>query len=331
MTRPTIAITMGDPAGIGPEVIMKALAHTDAQANCHALVIGDANRLRKAGKLVGVSLDVDALDDAKDANFSSQAVQCVDLKLVPDDLPFGKMSPVAGEAAYRYIEKAVQVVQSGLAQGICTAPLSKEALHAAGHKFPGHTELLAHLTGTPEVSMMLVSPKLRVIHVSTHIGLIDAIAKIEPGLVERVITRGHEVLVRAGIKDPKIGVCAINPHAGENGLFGDDDDRITVPAAKKLQAAGLNVEGPVGADLMLGRRDFDAFVAMYHDQGHIPVKLIAGRNSAAMSIGAGVLFASVGHGSAFDIAGKGVAEPDAVLRSLKLLSGAADLADSKAS
>ena len=240
MTRPTIAITMGDPAGIGPEVIMKALALPGTQAICHALVIGDANRLRKAGRIVGVSLEVDALSDARDADFASKAVQCLDLKLVPDDLPFGKMSAAAGEAAYRYIEKAVQVVQAGLAQAICTAPLSKEALHAAGHKYPGHTELLAHLTGTPEVSMMLVSPKLRVIHVTTHIGLLDAIAKIEPGLVERVIARGHEVLVRAGIANPKIGVCAINPHAGENGLFGRGEEAAKItPAVEACQAQGL--------------------------------------------------------------------------------------------
>ena len=220
MTRPTIAISMGDPAGIGPEVIMKALANPETRAICNALVIGDANRLRKAGKIVGGRLEIVALREADDADFDSGSVQCVDLNLVPDDLPFGKMSATAGEAAYRFIEKAVQVVQAGFAQAICTAPLSKEALHAAGHKYPGHTELLAHLTGTPEVSMMLVSPRLRVIHVTTHIGLLDAIEKIEPGLVERVIARGHEVLVRAGLTNPKIGVCAINPHAGENGLFG---------------------------------------------------------------------------------------------------------------
>src|SRR6187402_1976990 len=200
---PTIAITMGDPAGIGPEVIMKALAQPYAHEICNPLVVGDAGRLRKAAKAVGLALEVDALEKAEDANFSSKAVQCVDLKIVPDDLPFGQNSPIAGEAAYRFIEKAVEIVQAGIAQGICTAPLSKEALHAAGHKYPGHTELLAHLTGTPEVSMMLVSPKLRVIHVTTHIGLIDAIKKIEPGLVERVITRGHEVLVRAGLPNPK--------------------------------------------------------------------------------------------------------------------------------
>ncbi len=240
MTRPTIAITMGDPAGIGPEVIMKALAQPLVHTICNPLVIGDANRLRKAGKIVGAPLEVDALSDAKDANFGSKAVQCVDLKLVPDDLPWGRVSPTAGEAAYRYIEKAVQVVQAGIAQGICTAPLSKEALHAAGHKYPGHTELLAHLTGTPEVSMMLVSPKLRVIHVTTHIGLLDAIEKIEPGLVERVITRGHEVLVRAGIANPKIGVCAINPHAGENGLFGRGEEAAEDYARRgSLSAQGL--------------------------------------------------------------------------------------------
>ena len=151
MTRPTIAITMGDPAGIGPEVIMKALAKPETRVICNALVIGDANRLRMAGKIVGERLEIDALREADNANFASGTVQCLDLKLVPDDLPFGEMSAAAGEAAYRFIERAVQVVQAGSAQAICTAPLSKEALHAAGHKYPGHTELLAHLTALPEV------------------------------------------------------------------------------------------------------------------------------------------------------------------------------------
>jgi 4-hydroxythreonine-4-phosphate dehydrogenase len=321
MTRPTIAITMGDPAGIGPEVIMKALAEPAAQALCNALVIGDANRLRQAGRIVGSALEVDSLADAKDANFASKHVQCVDLKNVPDDLPFGKMSPVAGEAAYRYIEKAVQVVQSGVAQGICTAPLSKEALHAAGHKYPGHTELLAHLTGTPEVSMMLVSPKLRVIHVTTHIGLIDAIAKIEPGLVERVITRGHEVLVKAGIQNPKIGVCAINPHAGENGLFGygEEAEKIT-PAVEACKAKGWNVQGPLPADTLFflaGRGDYDMVVAMYHDQGHGPIKVLGLESGVNITVGLPVIRTSVDHGTAFDIAGKGVADERSLIEALR--------------
>ncbi|MET0970229.1 MAG: 4-hydroxythreonine-4-phosphate dehydrogenase PdxA [Tardiphaga sp.] len=321
MTRPTIAITMGDPAGIGPEVIMKALAVPAAQAMCNALVIGDAGRLRQAGKIVGGSLEVDSLANAEDANFASKNVQCVDLKNVPADLPFGKMSPVAGEAAYRYIEKAVQVVQSGFAQGICTAPLSKEALHAAGHKYPGHTELLAHLTGTPEVSMMLVSPKLRVIHVTTHIGLIDAIKKIEPGLVERVITRGHDVLVKAGIKNPKIGVCAINPHAGENGLFGygEEAEKIT-PAVEACKAKGWDVHGPLPADTLFflaGRGDYDMVVAMYHDQGHGPIKVLGLESGVNITVGLPVIRTSVDHGTAFDIAGKGIADERSLIEALR--------------
>ena len=294
MTRPTIAITMGDPAGIGPEVIMKALALPGTQALCHALVIGDANRLRAAGRIVGVSLKVDALTDARDADFAS---------------------------------KAVQVVQAGLAQAICTAPLSKEALHAAGHKYPGHTELLAHLTGTPEVSMMLVSPKLRVIHVTTHIGLLDAIAKIEPGLVERVITRGHEVLVRAGIANPKIGVCAINPHAGENGLFGRDEEATKItPAVEACQRKGWDVRGPLPADTLFflaGRGDYDMVVAMYHDQGHGPIKVLGLEAGVNITVGLPVIRTSVDHGTAFDIAGKGIADERSLIEALRQ---AADLA-----
>ena len=321
MTRPTIAITMGDPAGIGPEIIMKALAHPEVQSVCRPLVIGDADRLRQAGQIVGSTMSVDSLSDADAADFDKPAVQCVDLKVVPADLPFGQVSPTAGEAAYRYIEKAVQVVQAGQAQGICTAPLSKEALHAAGHKFPGHTELLAHLTSTPEVSMMLVSPKLRVIHVTTHIGLIDAIAKIEPGLVERVITRGHGVLVKAGIANPKIGVCAINPHAGENGLFGrgEEAEKIT-PAIEACRAKGWDVRGPLPADTLFflaGRGDYDMVVAMYHDQGHGPIKVLGLEAGVNITVGLPVIRTSVDHGTAFDIAGKGIADERSLMEALR--------------
>jgi 4-hydroxythreonine-4-phosphate dehydrogenase len=321
MTRPTIAITMGDPAGIGPEVIMKALAKPETREICNALVIGDANRLRKAGKIVGERLEIDALRDAEDANFASSAVQCLDLNLVPDDLPFGRMSATAGEAAYRFIERAVQVVQAGSAQAICTAPLSKEALHAAGHKYPGHTELLAYLTGTREVSMMLVSSKLRVIHVTTHIGLLDAIDKIEPGLVERVITRGHEVLVRAGLPKPKIGVCAINPHAGENGLFGRGEEATKIaPAIEACQRRGWDVRGPLPADTLFflaGRGDYDMVVAMYHDQGHGPIKVLGLEAGVNITVGLPVIRTSVDHGTAFDIAGRGIADERSLIEALR--------------
>ncbi len=321
MNRPTIAITMGDPAGIGPEIIMKALALPEVHAICRPLVVGDAMRLRQAGRIVGAQIAVNALADASQARFDTGAVQCVDLNIVPENLAFGEMSAVAGEAAYRFIEKAVEIVQSGVAGAICTAPLSKEALHAAGHKFPGHTELLAHLTDTPEVSMMLVSPKLRVIHETTHIGLIDAIARIEPGLVERVITRGHDVLVKAGIANPKIGVCAINPHAGENGLFGygEEAEKIT-PAIEACQAKGWDVRGPLPADTLFflaGRGDYDMVVAMYHDQGHGPIKVLGLEAGVNITVGLPVIRTSVDHGTAFDIAGKGIADERSLVEALR--------------
>ncbi|GGF69064.1 4-hydroxythreonine-4-phosphate dehydrogenase 2 [Azorhizobium oxalatiphilum] len=328
---PTVAITMGDPAGIGPEIIMKALAHPVVHGMCEPLVIGDAARLRKAGAVVGSPLEVDALKDAADADYANGRVQCLDLGVVPEDLAFGQVSPAAGEAAYRFIEKAAELTTTGQAQAICTAPLSKEALHAAGHKYPGHTELLAHLTGTPEVSMMLVSPKLRVIHVTTHIGLIDAIAKIEPGLVERVIARGHDVLVKAGIANPKIGVCAINPHAGENGLFGygEEAEKIT-PAVEKCLAKGWDVRGPLPADTLFflaGRGDYDMVVAMYHDQGHGPIKVLGLEAGVNITVGLPVIRTSVDHGTAFDIAGKGIADERSLIEALRQ---AVDLAPARA-
>lgn len=321
MNLPVIVITMGDPSGIGPEIIMKALAKPDIHKICKPVVVGDARRLEKAGKIVGSTLKIQAIDTVEEAKFSTDTVNCIDLKLVPDDHPFGVVSPLSGEAAYRYIERAAEIVSSGKAQAICTAPISKEALHDAGHKFPGHTELLAHLTNTPEVSMMLVSPKLRVIHVTTHIGLIDAIAKIEPGLVERVITRGHDVLIKRGIENPKIAVCAINPHAGENGLFGygEEEEKI-VPAIKNCQAKGWNVVGPLPGDTLFylaGRGDYDMVVAMYHDQGHIPVKVLGLEEGVNITVGLPVIRTSVDHGTAFDIAGTGVADERSLVEALR--------------
>ena len=321
MNQPTVAITMGDASGIGPEVIMKALGRPEVQAMCRPLVIGDAERLREAGKIVGSKLTVHDVSAPGEATYAPGTVECVDLKLIPPGHPFGKLSPVSGEAAYRYIERAVEVVQAGDAVAICTAPLSKEALHAAGHKFPGHTELLAKLTGTPEVSMMLVSPKLKVIHVTTHIGLIDAIARIEPGLVERVIGRAHDTLVKAGNADPKIGVCAINPHAGENGLFGhgEEAEKIT-PAVKACQAKGWRVEGPLPADTLFflaGRGDYDIVVAMYHDQGHGPIKVLGLEAGVNITVGLPVIRTSVDHGTAFDIAGKGIADDGSMVEALR--------------
>ncbi|MBO1077907.1 4-hydroxythreonine-4-phosphate dehydrogenase PdxA [Roseomonas haemaphysalidis] len=320
-TRPIVAITMGDAAGIGPEIIMKALAREDVYAMCRPLVVGDATRLREAGAVVRGTLQVRALQTPDGARYERGTVDCIDLGLIPDGFPFGQLSPVAGEGAFRFIERATRLVEAGEADAICTAPLSKEALHAAGHKYPGHTELLAHLTGTPEVSMMLVAPKLRVIHVTTHIGLMDAIRKIEPGLVERVIARGRDTLVKAGIAEPRIGVCGINPHAGENGLFGQgEEEQKIIPAVQACTAKGWDVTGPLPADTLFfraARGDFDLVVAMYHDQGHGPVKVMGLEAGVNITIGLPVVRTSVDHGTAFDIAGKGIADDGSLVEALK--------------
>jgi 4-hydroxythreonine-4-phosphate dehydrogenase len=319
--RPVIAITMGDAAGVGPEIIVKALAHADLYARCRPLVIGDARRLQTAAQLCGLSLVVDCVHDARDARFEAGRIPCLDLDLIPDDLPFGQLSAVAGDAAYRFIAKAVELAVAGQVGAICTAPLNKEALHAGGHIYPGHTELLADLCGVPEVSMMLTAPNLRVIHVTVHIGLIDAIAKIEPGLVERTIARGHDTLEKAGIANPRIGVCGINPHAGENGLFGHGEEELKiVPAVERCQARGWRVEGPLPADTLFyraARGDFDLVVAMYHDQGHGPVKVMGIEAGVNITVGLPVVRTSVDHGTAFDIAGTGKADERSLLEALR--------------
>jgi 4-hydroxythreonine-4-phosphate dehydrogenase len=275
MTRPIVAITMGDAAGVGPEIIVKALTHARVYEVARPLVIGDRARLVKAAAIAGVSAELTAVTTPEQASFVVGTIDCIDVGLIPEDLPFGRLSPQAGEAAFRYIERAVALAGSGQVDAICTAPLNKEALHAAGHRYPGHTELLAALTGTPEVSMMLTAPGLRVIHCTTHIGLVDAIERIDPPLVERTIRRGHDALLRAGIERPRIAVCAINPHAGESGLFGRGEEAAKIaPAVAAVRAAGIDADGPLPADTVFfraARGDFDLVVAMYHDQGHCAV------------------------------------------------------------
>ena len=323
MQKPIIAITMGDAAGVGPEIIIKSLAHAHVYDSCRPLVIGDAQRLVQAGGICASDLEVRSLsiETADMARYESGTVDCVDLKLIPSDLAWGRLSAVAGEAAYQYLVVAAQLALECRVAAICTAPLNKEALQCAGHKFPGHTELLAHLTGTPEVSMMLTSPKLKVLHVTTHIGLIDAIAMIEPGLVERTIARGHAALEKSGIVNPRIGVCGINPHAGENGLFGyGEEEQKIIPAIAACRHRGWNVEGPLPADTLFFRAqrgDFDLIIAMYHDQGHGPVKVLGLESGVNITIGLPVVRTSVDHGTAFDIAGTGKADERSLLEAIR--------------
>jgi len=322
MQKPIIAITMGDAAGVGPEIIVKCLAHPEVHEQCRPLVIGDAERLRQADRICATGLAIRSFSHAEidRAEYRHGIIDCVDLKLIPGDLAWGKLSAQAGEAAFQYLAVAAGLAMDGKVAAICTAPLNKEALQAAGHKFPGHTELLAHLTGTPEVSMMLTTPKLKVLHVTTHIGLIDAIAKIEPGLVERTIARGHAALEKSGVANPRIGVCGINPHAGENGLFGyGEEEQKIVPAIDACRQKGWNVEGPLPADTLFYRAqrgDFDLVIAMYHDQGHGPVKVLGLESGVNVTIGLPVVRTSVDHGTAFDIAGTGKADERSLLEAI---------------
>ncbi|MFD6291481.1 4-hydroxythreonine-4-phosphate dehydrogenase PdxA [Streptomyces sp. NPDC060205] len=322
-TLPVIAITMGDGAGIGPEVIVGALRDAPTRERSRHVVIGDAARLRKAAQLLGVAetTDIVSVESPAQAASTPGRIDVIDLDVLPADLPWGEISPVAGDAAYQYVRVAAELAQAGEVDAICTAPLNKEALRAGGHHFPGHTELLAHLTGVDEVSMMLATPTVKVIHVTTHIGLIDAIAKIEPGLVARTVRRGHEAMVRAGVASPVIGVCGINPHAGENGLFGyGEEEKKIVPGLEAVRAEGIDVHGPLPADtafFLAGRGDYDLIVAMYHDQGHGPVKVLGLDAGVNLTVGLPVIRTSVDHGTAFDIAGTGRADPGSMIEALR--------------
>jgi 4-hydroxy-L-threonine phosphate dehydrogenase PdxA len=331
VTQSTIALTIGDPNGIGPEIAVKAAAKLAREGGPAVVLVGDEFVVRFYADLCAKDLRIRSFDGVAPGPNSLRL-------LAVDALPreaFSPGSPLAagGRATVDYVAAAIRFVNDGHAAAIVACTHSETNVNAAGIPFSGYPSLLARLMNVPEdeVFLMLVGGGLRIVHVTLHERLHTALGRITSELIVRATRTADAALRKLNVEQPRIGLFGTNPHAGEGGLFGDDDDRITVTAAERLQALGLNVEGPLGADLMLGRRGFDAFVAMYHDQGHIPVKLLAGRNSAALSMGSGPLFSSVGHGSAFDIAGRGVAEPEAVLRSIQLLGGASHFGDAAVS
>jgi 4-hydroxy-L-threonine phosphate dehydrogenase PdxA len=314
----TIALTIGDPNGIGPEIAVKAAAQLRANTAFRVILVGDEHVIRHY-----------AVCCAQDAPFRTLAASAPkDAILIHpvDALPAahfrpGQIDAEAGRATVAYVEAAIGLIRQGVADAVVGCPHNETAVNSAGIPFSGYPSLIARLTGTQEdkVFMMLVGGGLRILHATLHERIHRALARLTPDLIEQAGLACASTLKQLGIGNPKIGVFGINPHAGENGLFGDDDDRITAPAVARLRRVGIKAEGPVGADIILGRKDIDGFVAIYHDQGHIPVKLLAGRNASALTVGAGVLFSSVGHGSAFDVAGQNKADPAAVLRTLCLI------------
>jgi len=310
--KPSIAITMGDPSGVGPEIIVKSLNDKNVYDNCRPFVVGDLKILKRALDVTNIELQLNTIESPEEAKCEYGTIDIVDLDLVSEDLPWGQVSPEAGNAAFRYLERAIAYANERKIQGICTAPLNKEALHKGGHVYPGHTEILAELTNTKDYAMMLSAPGLRVIHVTTHIGLLDAINNINVDRQYTVIKLAHETLKKAGIESPRIAVCGINPHAGENGLFGhgEEEEKI-IPAVEKAQAEGINVQGPLPADTLFFRAkrgDFDIVVAQYHDQGHGPIKVLGLEAGVNITVGLPIIRTSVDHGTAFDIAGKNIAD-----------------------
>ncbi|MEH7111594.1 4-hydroxythreonine-4-phosphate dehydrogenase PdxA [Neobacillus niacini] len=321
--KPIIGITMGDAAGIGPEVIVKALNHKEVYENCRPLVIGDAKILEKVKPIVQVTLQINSIKDPSEAKYEYGTIDVIDLDLLPIDLPFGEVSAIAGDGAFQYLAKAVDLAKEKKIDSICTAPLNKEALHKGGHMYPGHTEILAKLTDTEDFSMMLTTPNLRVIHLTTHMGLIKAIESINPERTYTVIKLAHDTLSKAGFDHPSIAVCGINPHAGENGLFGNgEEEEKLMPGIAKAQSEGINVTGPLPADTLFfraGRGDFDIVVACYHDQGHAPIKVMGIEEGVNITVGlkGGIIRTSVDHGTAFDIAGKNIADEKSMLAAIR--------------
>lgn len=331
MKRPVLGITMGDPAGVGPEIIARAAAEPGVPASSRPVVIGSAAIMREAVALVGARLTVHAVERVADCRWAPDTLECLDLANVEAaTLPRGEVSAAAGRAAHEYIETAVRLVRAGEIHGIVTAPISKEALAAAGLQHTGHTEILARLSDTRDVAMLLMGKELKVIHVTTHVALRRVPDLITRERVLRTIRLAAQTMAGLGQPRPRIAVAGLNPHAGEDGLFGDEEQHAIVPAIEAARAEGLTVVGPLPADTLFSRArggEFDIVVAMYHDQGHIPVKTLGfqydearrawtGLSGVNVTVGLPFLRVSVDHGTAFDRAWKGTANPESMVEAI---------------
>lgn len=310
--RPILAITMGDAAGCGPEIIVKALGDRNIYQLCRPLVFGDAGRIRLAADCVKSTLKVNRVSDPQSGSYQPGIIDVLDFANIPDGLPFGQVDARAGHAAYVYVEAAIKQAMDNTVAAVVTAPLNKEALHLGGHHFPGHTEIFAQLSDTEDYAMMLAGDALRVIHVTTHVSMRAAADLITKERVLRIIRLADRTLRLLGLEQPRIAVAGFNAHAGENGLFGREDVDEIAPAVTEAQSLGIHAIGPVPPDTVffraVCRKEFDIVVVMYHDQGHIPIKLLGFEDGINVTVGLPFLRTSVDHGTAFDIAGKGIAD-----------------------
>ena len=342
MIRPVLGITMGDPAGVGPEIAAKALAQEDVREKARSLVIGDARVMAAAARIAHVTQAVRAIGTVSQATFAPDRIEVLDLANAdPAGFQIGRVSAVCGRAAYEYIERGVRLAQDGSIAAIVTAPVNKEALAAAGVRHSGHTEILAELTGTKAYAMLLMGKELRVIHVTTHVALRRVPDLVTRERVLRTIKLGDRAMRDLGIAHPRIAVCGLNPHAGESGLFGDEEQIAIGPAIADAREGGVDATGPYPADTLMSRAaggEFDCVVAMFHDQGHTPVKALGFRYDEAkkawtglsgvnVTVGLPILRVSEDHGTAFDRAGSGTANPESMVEAILV---AAEMAKSRA-
>jgi 4-hydroxythreonine-4-phosphate dehydrogenase len=326
-TRPLIAITMGDPAGIGAEVSLKALLAAEIYAMCRPLVVGTLGVLEQMRDVLQSGQHLQPVSSPAEGQYTLGTVDMLNLADEhPGPFALGVAAKENGAAAVAYVEKAIALALAGEVEAIATAPLNKEAMRAAGFPYDGHTELLAVKTGTKVYAMMLASGNFRVFHVSTHVSLRGAIERAKKARVLQVIELAYREIERMGVAKPHLAVAGLNPHAGEHGLFGDEEMHEIEPAVEEARARGWNVSGPISPDTVFARAkrgDFDGVVAMYHDQGHIPFKMTEFDLGVNVTVGLPIIRTSVDHGTAYDIAGKGVADPKNMLQAIAL---AADMA-----
>jgi 4-phospho-D-threonate 3-dehydrogenase / 4-phospho-D-erythronate 3-dehydrogenase len=313
-----IGISMGDPAGVGAEVILKALDKRES-ANPAYVVFGSIGVMEYYKNRTGTKKELNKINDITEIDVNKINVFDV-LELTEKDFKIGEVSGKCGDAAFQYIKTAIEYALEGKTKGVVTAPLNKEALHLGGHQFDGHTEIFAKLTNTKKYSMMLQGGPLKVIHVSTHVSLREACDRVKKERVLEVIKLAYDTLLDMGIQNPRIAVAGLNPHAGESGIFGREEIEEITPAVEQAKAQGINAAGPIPPDtvfLKAAMGQYDIIVCMYHDQGHIPLKLLGFDEGVNMTIGLPIIRTSVDHGTAFDIAGKGIANENSMIEAMK--------------